>query len=97
MQDASELDLVPRGTGSMLILFPLLPIDEDGLVTVRLESGLEPNSVDLSSSGSSMSCSACWRDMGGKSRSSSPPETSLALLGGVFSIASKLFIGELAT
>lgn len=49
-----ELDRPALGTGSMLSRLPLLlAVDEGGLVTVRLESGLDPMSVDLSSSGDS--------------------------------------------
>lgn len=54
-----ELDRVPRGTGSMLNRLPLLlAADEGGLVIVRLDKGLDPMSVVLSSSGDSRSWSS---------------------------------------
>ena len=47
-----ELDRAPLGMGSMLNRLPLLlAADDGGLVTVRLDKGLEPRSIDLSSSG----------------------------------------------
>lgn len=50
-----ELDRAPRGTGSMLSRLPLLlAADDGGRVTVRLDRGLDPISVDLSSLSSSV-------------------------------------------
>jgi len=93
LDDANELDRMPLGTGSMLTLFPRLPTDDGGLVIVRLDSGLDPSSVDLSSTGDS-SRPLSFRGAGGKSTSESALLLSIDSRGGVRTTASRLFIGE---
>lgn len=92
-EEASELDRRPLGTGSMLILFPRLLTEDGGLVIVRFDSGLDPSSVDLSSSGDS-SRPVSLEGTGGKSSSDSAAELSTDCRGGVRMTASRLFMGE---
>lgn len=92
--DANELDLMPLGTGSMLILFPRLPTEDGGLVIVRLDNGLDPSSVDLSSSGDSSRPVSHERAVGSVF-SESAALLSVDFRGGVRITPSRLFIGEL--
>ena len=82
LADANELDLMPRGTGNMLTRFPRLPTEDGGLVIVRLDNGLDPSSVDLSSSGDSPRPDSP-QGAGGSSTSESAALLSTDFLGGV--------------
>ena len=76
----------------MLTRFPLaLDAEEGGLVMFLLDNGLEAISVDLSSSSNSFSCSSSFRML--PFLASTMPDCCV-LLGGVFIMASRLFIGE---